>query len=1446
MKTLITFFLLISSSLSAFSQATTTCQPYFQKYYGAPTGMNDEAIGIKYLNGGGMIVCGETGSYSSVKYDGFLMRLSDDGNPLWTRIMGGGEDDKLVKVIPTSDNGFLALGETRSFNNIRGEIWLVKMDGSGAIQWNKRFYTNNADRHKPVDVIQIQGNDYFVAVNLKDSTSNSDGCIIRLNTAGNILWSKILDSGGQDGINNIAEQNDTLLIAGFATGDKRDAVITKLKIYDGAFISAFRVFNRTGYNDECVSVEVIPDGFAFSEMTDNVSQTGVFFNHYKVSNTGKILYHRRADASTASGRRIESIRSRHTDDGGFIYLANDTTPTGYSYCVKVGPFGTLEWGRSFTTGTPVRTTGMDITGNYGYVFAGYKVYYPIAGNARKIHIVKSDRTGKTGNCNLDLGLDFIDTANNVISSYTWNSIQPVTVNAADNIMTVNNTNFTVLNSCGQVICDTFQNLSAQCATSLIAKYSSELQIRTNDVAKLDDGSYAMAGSYSYYWNNDAVILKTKPNGSVDWTKALGTFTRTATLIKILPSANHSLMVMGTENYTINNGSIDSAVIIKLDYSGNVIWAKRYAWSGSAKFSDMQATDDGGLILSVNINYGSGSGQYTHVIRLNATGDFVWKKDVQALNFVARNVLYDTTSIYLYGNAYINYASEAGITVIKMNALTGDYIWHKYFRITVSQSLYPITLEKIGDSLIAAVNIYTQVTMFQTKRDAGFIKINTINGSVYDAHKITNINHIAAANNGPFNYNWAARSGSDIIFCSPAPAGTDSSLYITRISSSGKAIWSKKYLTLQNYSVSALRHVNDGFIVTGRIPAPNLEWNVFGGIPYLIKTDELGDIGSTGPGTACLNTVYTALTDTFSVMTQPTNVAIADVQEGSFWGYYRYTTYTPMISNLQANGTVLCSAASVCSTLTINGVDSICNTQNVYQFDVIKNAGCNSGIIWQVDTAYANIIASNNNNIQVQFKKQGSTFIKAILNSGCVGLSAQKNLTIPRAANTLNLGNDTSICSSNPITIDAGTGFKTYTWSHTVSSSSAVTVNTKGNYQVTVTDYCNNVFSDNIRIDSAIFPFSAGADTSKCNTDSIQLSVTLGYSNYQWSPAYSIIAGNINTATVFPAVDTSYIITAEPRQGCVVTDTIKVTVKTSPPVTLGKDTAICYVSAIMLNAGTSFNQFLWSNGSTAQQINVSTAGKYSVKATTIEGCSSYGSINIASLALPVVSLNKKPEICYGKVRVLDAGLFSTYLWHDGSAGRTFNASGAGVFYVQVTDNKGCKGSDTTRINTVYPVPKGFLQSSAEICSFGTLDIAPARSFSGYAWNNNATTRSLHITQPGTYWLEVTDENGCNGRDSIIVKLKECLKGIYFPNAFTPNKDGNNDIFKPYVGGILVKYQLQVYNRFGQVIFSSDEANKGWDGTLNGIPQTTGTYVFVCKYQFMNDEASVEKGSLLLIR
>jgi hypothetical protein len=99
MKTLITFFLLISSSLSAFSQATTTCQPYFQKYYGAPTGMNDEAIGIKYLNGGGMIVFGETGSYSSVKYDGFLMRLSDDGNPLWTRIMGGGEDDKLVKVI---------------------------------------------------------------------------------------------------------------------------------------------------------------------------------------------------------------------------------------------------------------------------------------------------------------------------------------------------------------------------------------------------------------------------------------------------------------------------------------------------------------------------------------------------------------------------------------------------------------------------------------------------------------------------------------------------------------------------------------------------------------------------------------------------------------------------------------------------------------------------------------------------------------------------------------------------------------------------------------------------------------------------------------------------------------------------------------------------------------------------------------------------------------------------------------------------------------------------------------------------------------------------------------------------------------------------------------------------------------------------------------------------
>src|SRR6478672_5340626 len=104
---LLAVVLLFSSNL--FSQ--TTCNPVFQKFYGGEPDKDEEAMAVTYCSGRGMIVCGQSTSFSAGKYDGFLLKLSDNGTPEWTKIIGSAGNDKLVKVRQTADGGFIALGE---------------------------------------------------------------------------------------------------------------------------------------------------------------------------------------------------------------------------------------------------------------------------------------------------------------------------------------------------------------------------------------------------------------------------------------------------------------------------------------------------------------------------------------------------------------------------------------------------------------------------------------------------------------------------------------------------------------------------------------------------------------------------------------------------------------------------------------------------------------------------------------------------------------------------------------------------------------------------------------------------------------------------------------------------------------------------------------------------------------------------------------------------------------------------------------------------------------------------------------------------------------------------------------------------------------------------------------------------------------------------------------
>ena len=232
--------------------------------------------------------------------------------------------------------------------------------------------------------------------------------------------------------------------------------------------------------------------------------------------------------------------------------------------------------------------------------------------------------------------------------------------------------------------------------------------------------------------------------------------------------------------------------------------------------------------------------------------------------------------------------------------------------------------------------------------------------------------------------------------------------------------------------------------------------------------------------------------------------------------------------------------------------------------------------------------------------------------------------------------------------------------------------------------------------------------------------------------------------------------------------------------------------------------------------------------------------------PVVLLDKTPTLCTGSTRQLDAGDYAAYLWNDNSKTRFLSVNSPGTYFATVTDSYGCKGSDTAIINMMLPAPKNFLPQDTAICSYGSISLNAQGGYQNYLWSNNQNTPSINITNAGLYWLQVTDNSNCRGRDSILVASKDCLKGFYIPSAFSPNNDGKNDLFKPLLFGNVTNYQLIIYNRYGQVIFKTTDAARGWDGTINGTIQNGNAFVWACTYQFAGEPQQVKRGTVLLVR
>lgn len=175
------------------------------------------------------------------------------------------------------------------------------------------------------------------------------------------------------------------------------------------------------------------------------------------------------------------------------------------------------------------------------------------------------------------------------------------------------------------------------------------------------------------------------------------------------------------------------------------------------------------------------------------------------------------------------------------------------------------------------------------------------------------------------------------------------------------------------------------------------------------------------------------------------------------------------------------------------------------------------------------------------------------------------------------------------------------------------------------------------------------------------------------------------------------------------------------------------------------------------------------------------------------------------------------------------------------------SNSINLKVRLPIQTGFLPKDTALCSYQRINLGPNTTrFNSYLWNDGSTIMYINVKGPGLYWLQVTDRFQCLGRDSVTIFPKTCIEGVFVPNAFTPNRDGYNDLFMPIMNADVKAYKFVVYDRWGRIVFQTTTLNKGWDGKVNGLPYDTGVFAWQCQYQLDGEEPTAKRGTVLLMK
>jgi gliding motility-associated-like protein len=493
-----------------------------------------------------------------------------------------------------------------------------------------------------------------------------------------------------------------------------------------------------------------------------------------------------------------------------------------------------------------------------------------------------------------------------------------------------------------------------------------------------------------------------------------------------------------------------------------------------------------------------------------------------------------------------------------------------------------------------------------------------------------------------------------------------------------------------------------------------------------------------------------------------------------------TSWNATAGNAGTSFTNLAPLNVPASSINLGNDTSICVADSF-----ILDPGILSSYLWSTGATIQTIVVS----------QSGTYWVTAF---GCGGQSLTDTINIyVNTSPTITLGNDTTICFYDTISLQpTPSNFPIMVW-NTGSNSNTINTTTTGNYWVNVTD------GNGCSARDTIFVFKKFVDALLiANNDSLCINQALNLTNlsignptsWTWNFGDGTILNGGNTATHLYNAQGNYVysLTITDVFGCV--DSIKNTVFIENNYSVNfsvSDSVICVGEMIFCYDTLTENalSFEYNFGDQIIELNNSNP------------IHTYETANVYSLTLtsqflvcPTQSVTRKIDV--GNHPIINLGKDSSF----------------------------CVGTSS-------PI---------------TL-LANVGGASGvYLWNNGSTLPSIPVVEAGEYWCQVTTANNCINSDTVKI-FRDCYLNI--PNSFTPNGDGDNDYFFPLnlLSSGLNTFRMDIYNRWGEVVFTTSNINsKGWDGKFGGKDQALGVYIYQITAQIKNDMSRNYTGNVTLLR